>query len=319
MTTTVENSASPEPPPLTPCLPKGRNPLCSLQNLKDVTLSPLAVTLVFLLTGMYINCVAQVWAQYRSKQIDASTLPDVGFDILPSFDPLLADLATYGAMLITLVRFFFGVTANNHRIRRHIFRRHIFCLGTLFFFRAFSIISTMLPNPADYCVTDVQYSPWYEALRILSGATVTCADVMYSGHTVNITLCSMTWHCYSHVVPINSFDPLFSKFGPLANKLGELQRLTTVKAVVWASTFLGYCFIIGSRFHYTLDVFIGSLLTITFFKFHQSRIRLAHLNDTWFNKIILWSETGAEDMVWFRENLSIANDEFNHAIKLELV
>jgi len=114
-------------------------------------------------------------------------------------------------MFLTLVRFFLGVTANNFRIRRHIFRRHIFCLGTLFIFRAFSIISTMLPNPADYCVTDVQYSPWYEAFRILSGATVTCADVMYSGHTVNITLCSMTWHCYSHVVPLTSFDPLFSK------------------------------------------------------------------------------------------------------------
>jgi len=65
----------------------------SFQNLKDIILSPLAVTFVYLFTGMYINCVAQVWAQYRAKQIDASTLPDVGFDILPSFDPLLADVA----------------------------------------------------------------------------------------------------------------------------------------------------------------------------------------------------------------------------------
>jgi hypothetical protein len=113
----------------------------------------------------------KVWAQYRSKLIDAKTLPDIGFDILPEFHYLLADVACYGAMLVTFVRFFFGVTLNNFRIRRHIFRRHIFCLGTLFFFRAFSIICTMLPNPADYCVTDVEYSPWYEAFRILSGAT----------------------------------------------------------------------------------------------------------------------------------------------------
>ncbi|GMI09486.1 hypothetical protein TrRE_jg1569 [Triparma retinervis] len=263
--------------------------------------------------------VSVVWAQYRSKLIDAKTLPDIGFDMLPEFHHLLADAACYGAMFATTVRFFFGVTLNNFRIRRHIFRRHIFCLGTLFFFRAFSIICTMLPNPADYCVTDVEYSPWYEAFRILSGATVTCADVMYSGHTVNITLCSMTWHCYSHVVPLTSFDPLFSKFGRLTNKLGELQRFTTCKAIVWGLTLLGYSFIIGSRFHYTLDVFIGSLLTIAVFKFHQSRIRLAHLNDTWFNRIILWSETGAEDMVWFRENLSTANDEFNDATKMEMV
>ena len=109
------------------------------------------------------------------------------------------------------------------------------------------------------------------------------------------------------------------QFGRLTNKLGELQRFTTVKALVWGLTLLGYSFIIGSRFHYTLDVFIGSLLTIAVFKFHQSRIRLAHLNDTWFNRIILWSETGAEDMVWFRENLSVVNDEFNDATKMEMV
>jgi len=281
--------------------------------------SPLAVTFVYLFFGMYINCVAQVWAQYRSSQIVAETLPDIGFDLLPEFNHVLADVFCYGAMLATVVRFFFGVTFNNHRIRRHIFRRHIFCLGTLFFFRAFSIISTMLPNPADYCKTDVTGSPWIEAFRILSSQTVTCADVMYSGHTVNITLCSMTWHCYSHVVPISTFDPFFARFGRLTNKLGELQRFTFTKCIVWGLTVMGYCVIIGSRFHYTLDVFIGSLLTIAVFKFHHSRIRLAHLNDTWFNRIILWSESGAEDLVWFRENMSLANDEFTEAAKMQMV
>jgi hypothetical protein len=37
----------------------------------------------------------------------------------------------------------------------------------------------------------------------------------------------MTWHTYSHVVPITTFDPLFSMGGRLQNKLGDLERMTT--------------------------------------------------------------------------------------------
>ncbi|GMH85242.1 hypothetical protein TL16_g10167 [Triparma laevis f. inornata] len=294
------STPSPPPPTLIPCLPSGglKN-LFTLKNLKDIITSPLFVTFLWLFFGMYVNCVVQVYAQYRSSQIDAHTLPDVGFDILPMFDPALADAACYGAMFLTLVRFFFGLTPSNHRIRRQIFRRHIFCLGTLFIFRSFSIISTMV----NYCITDVQYSPFYEAFRIISGQTVTCADVMYSGHTVNITLCSMTWHCYSHITPLTTFDPLFSKFGRLTNKLNDLERFTTCKFFVWIFTFIGYCFIIGSRFHYTLDVFIGSLLTIAVFKVHHARLRTAHLSQTWFNRLVCWMEKDAEDIMEYRRQL----------------
>ena len=85
------------------------------------------------------------------------TLPDIGFDILPVWPSYLADLACYSYMLSTLVRFFFGHTSTGLRLRRHIFRRHILLLGSLFWVRAFSIISTMLPNPASYCTTDVEH------------------------------------------------------------------------------------------------------------------------------------------------------------------
>ncbi|GMH61696.1 hypothetical protein TrVE_jg13095 [Triparma verrucosa] len=291
-------------PSLWPCLPEGgcKN-MFTLQNLKDVVTSPLFVTFLWLFFGMYVNCVVQVYAQYRSSQINASTLPDVGFDLLPTFSPLLADLACYGAMLLTLLRFFFGLTSSNSRIRRHIFRRHILCLGCLFLLRSASIISTMLPNPADYCITDVQYSPFYEAFRILLGQTVTCADVMYSGHTVNITLCSMTWHYYSHVVPLTTFDPVCGGWGRLTNKVGDLERFTTCKIMVWIFTFVGYAFIIGSRFHYTLDVFIGSLLTIVVFKVYYARLRTAHLSGTWFNRLVCWMERGAEDIEEYKRGL----------------
>lgn len=270
--------------------------------------SPLAVTFLYLLVCMYGNCVVQVYAQYRSEKINAETLPDIGFDILPDIHHKWADIWCYGMMGITFVRFCFGFTSDGCRIRKHIFRRHIFCLGTLFLFRAFSIISTLLPNPLLECETDVTGSPFYEAFRIMAGATVTCADVMYSGHTVNITLCAMTWHNYSHVVPIFDWDPLFGWNGRTTNKLGDLERLTTVKLFVWIFAALGYVFIVGSRFHYTLDVFIGLLLTVAIFKYHHMMLRTSHLKKSMFARLISWLEKDSEDLQWYVKYLSKVND-----------
>ena len=42
-------------------------------------------------------------------------------------------------------------------------------------------------------------SPSSSGIMILAGQEVTCADVLYSGHTVNLTLCALIWHYYSHV------------------------------------------------------------------------------------------------------------------------
>ena len=93
---------------------------------------------------------------------------------------------------------------------------------------------------------------------------MTCADVMYSGHTVNITLCAMTWHTYSHVVPLTKFDPICAlRFGrsvtdmdlpPVRNEMGEALRWTSLKIVIWTVASVGYVLIIATHFHYTLDV-----------------------------------------------------------------
>jgi hypothetical protein len=346
------------PPPLGPGMPDKNQSW--FDHLKGTVTAPVTATFAYLFVCMYINCVVQVYAEYRAQELltfnvdfhlydsngDALTdatsykasinggemqdlaspdftatvhmkpkiLPDIGFDALPDIDPLWADVMVYFAMLMTMVRFLFGVTDDNKRIRRHIFRRHIFNLGTLFILRAFAIISTMLPNPLESCKPVVTGSPWVEAFNILNGSVVTCADVMYSGHTVNITLCAMTWHCYSHVVPLTSFDPLFEKFGRVSNKLGDLERITTIKLCIWVFAFVGYICIIGSRFHYTLDVFIGMILTVATFKYHQLMIRTCHLKDTWFNKIISWSETDASDLQAYRKNLSEVNSVRNSSM-----
>ena len=119
---------------------------------------------------------------------------------------------------------------------------------------------------------------------------------MYSGHTVNITLCALTFRYYSHRAPLTTFDPLFSGSGPLTDKVGDLRRWTTAKLLVWVGAGWGYVFIVASRFHYTLDVFIGAVLAIVIFKFYMSRIRTAHLSGSWFDRLLVWIERGAEDV-----------------------
>ena len=134
---------------------------------------------------------------------------------------------------------------------------------------------------------------------------------MYSGHTVNMTLCGLAWHTYSHVVPIcDGFDPLYArnpictgKPPKVTTELGEMVRWTTTKIVAWAVVGVGYIVIIATHFHYTLDVFIGCLLTVFVFKYYLNYVRTAHLRDNFLNRIFVWLEDGADDIVLYRENL----------------
>ena len=305
---------------------------CTLTFWKNLLTSRLVLVAVYFIFCMYINCVSQVYVQHRAWEYfnhdlqNATVLPDIGFDIFPHITENAigsmnwADFITYAIMASTLIRFIFGITREGHRLRGHILRRHIFALGTLFLLRAFAILSTLLPNPLDGCEETLGLSeetlgknPWIEGWRILGGQVVTCADVMYSGHTVNITLCAMTWHTYSHVVPLTKFDPICAlRFGrsvtdtdlpPVRNEMGEALRWTSLKIIVWIVAGVGYVLIIATHFHYTLDVFIGAILAIVVFKFYLSYVRTAHLRDNNLNRFLVWLEDGADDILEYRRNL----------------
>jgi len=291
----------------------------------DLVTSPIAATAVYFITCMYLNCVSQVYVQRRAwdyfdGDLDYSKLlPDVGFDAIPEItgtalftDMNWADFVTYSIMAVTAVRFFFGVApSTNARLRQHILRRHLFALGTLFILRSFAILSTLLPNPLDSC-EDPKLGdyPWIEGLKVLAGQVVTCADVMYSGHTVNITLCGLDWHLYSHAVPLTQFDPLYARnpcltgtAPPVMCKTGVMLRMTTAKVLAWVVVGVGYIIIIGTHFHYTLDVFIGALLSIFVFKYYITYARAAHLCDNTLNRIVVWLEHEAEDLIEYRTEL----------------
>jgi len=139
-----------------------------------------------------------------------------------------------------------------------IFRRWLFMLGSLFFLRGISIIVTMLPNPLPNCETEAaKYNPFVGGIKILMGEITTCADVLYSGHTVNLSLCALIWNEFSSMPGAKLFDwdPLgnfFSRGKPAINEAGHRVRTTTTKALVWAYTIVGYVMIIATKFHYSI-------------------------------------------------------------------
>jgi len=159
--------------------------------------------------GMYFNTLAQVYVQKRSEHFKVipdqflmnatarrrvNTLPDLGFDLLWHVPASwVADSLVFGSMLATVVRFVptpMGAT---------ILRRWLFILGTLFFLRGIAISVTMLPNPYHECnSTADEARPWLAGLMLILRKQETCADVLYSGHAVNLTLCALVWHYYSH-------------------------------------------------------------------------------------------------------------------------
>ena len=256
----------------------------NIRNGKRFISWQMVVVFLYCFCGVYFNTVMQWYVQRRSQVFATlpkkynfttadlelfTTLPDIGFDF---FDWIgLQD--TYAFKLGTNLPDYMILSINFCTVSRFILtpmgatiqRRWGFNLGTLFFFRGISIVATMLPNPLQSCTTDaMNYGAFEAAFRILSGELVTCADVLFSGHTVNCVLAGLVWHTYSHKIGVRLFRAKCDPIGavcccstPVENEAGRLVRATTEKILMWIWVIITLLIIVATRFHYTIDVIIG--------------------------------------------------------------
>jgi len=163
----------------------------------------------------------------------------------------------------------------------------------MFLFRGFAIIATALPNPDYTCVPRITYpeNVWLEAVQVFLKVDLTCQDVLYSGHTVAITLAML------FVAKYSSKSPWSSSF---LSGSGWFSRQGMLRMACMAYTFFGYYCIIASHFHFTVDVFIGSLMScIVFISYHHAievaPLRMRHTFSPY--RFLLWFEQPALDMI----------------------
>jgi len=250
------------------------------------------LSFLMVLLAIWIDCLAQVYLQlhpYPIAHVDCKVPPplfDIGFYFLGEWKSAHAVNWTLCIFFgLTVVRFV--VITGPFSMRWTVARRWLLCTGILFLLRGFSIICTILPNPDPYCVSNVERGNIFLlALEVVVGIKVTCRDVLYSGHTVHFTLCALIWRDYSPLCPLWTTN--FCRRWKFSHIFGYITAV------------FGYIVIIGTHFHYTVDVWIAFWMTYFVWSYYHEVIKASIFHTSWLMRFITWLERHATDLRYWR-------------------
>jgi hypothetical protein len=130
------------------------------------------------------------------------------------------------------------------------FRRFFLVWACANCLRTLCIILTVLTNPYLECQSKPLSNLFSDAFAIFTAQRQSCGDVFFSGHSVGYTLSCLMWLTYRR--------RRFS--GKYRNLITMLHVALTTLYVI----FIVVCLVvlIATKFHYSVDVFIGSFLSI---------------------------------------------------------
>ncbi|CAF1081039.1 unnamed protein product [Adineta ricciae] len=263
---------------------------------------PLVVSLFLFLVSLYINSLVQVLAD-RNSPYWIPALPDIGHRLLPywTYFPV-NNYYLLASFVLVIIRYIF-----QRDIRLIVFRRWLFLQAAMFIMRSVSIYVTSLSVPLPGCNTTATGSPPVEAFYIMFLIHETCGDVLFSGHTVTLTLCALAWTTYSKGEEYYPIRWLWSRikktneetvshrsgwFYPKLDSTGDPLSFYLTSILVWVFTVIGYLLIIATRFHYTVDVFLGFLLSqLTWKTYHYYIKTLAERRNIVITRFFLWFES----------------------------
>ena len=201
---------------------------------------------IYFISCAYFMAIFQVIAD-RKNPGPINALPDFGFDILPYLPYYnLADIYVHLYLVLVLIYLFFICDHFQTAMRRF-----LWVMGTLYLLRSFTITFTILPTPFEGCelpLGDSQHRIMSESLfsiafKIITLRYSTCGDVLYSGHTMTLTLSTLLLHIYSTNI--------------------------LIKISAWIINIIGMLLIIATHFHYSDDVVIAFFLTILSFMIYH--------------------------------------------------
>jgi len=271
---------------------------CGEDTWKDIQLR-MWFSLSWLLFALYVTGVTNIVADKRTKNLHLKRLPDLGFEIADKLSPnwahwdTAADTTVGCTMVLVLLRVMFDSSLQ----RITILRRVLFLNGCMFLLRSLVVSSTNLPNPFQKCDRIEWGNTFVDAFYVMFHIKSTCADVFYSGHTVNVTLAALTMKEY--VYKTN----------------GDWWNWSQV-AFVWFCTFVAYYSIVVTNFHYTIDVEIALTIVFMLWDYYHTWIRSPFLMTRmgWRSDFLTWFEGGARrDTSYFDSR----DPAFNHSGVLE--
>lgn len=190
-----------------------------------------------MMSNALIGVLIQRFVGGRNSE-SAAPLLDLGFELLPFIHPKslgisIPDLCSLLSATLVAMSLVVEFSTPNATI---LLRRVLIISGLAYLGRAVSIPQTLLPNPDASCVPSLSNdSVLLSAIFVPFGAAVTCADVFYSGHTIPISCALMVWTDYM-----------------------RNNRLRWLGIAVSSMALVG---IVATRFHYTVDVFYGMMVT----------------------------------------------------------
>lgn len=197
---------------------------------------------MFVLVCTYIVALANAYADQDGVNPNWNStvlLPDVGLKIMgPIYKSLhlpdqLPDYFVYVSLILIFIRIF---TLRKRSIT--VLRRFFFITGLSYLLRAPSVVMTVLPYSYLACVRNPNPNIFAYAFEILLQIKVSCGDVFFSGHSIFVTLSALFFIRYS-------------------------SAKAWIPVVVFSVT--GLCSIVFSYYHYSIDVFFGTLSVCTIF------------------------------------------------------
>lgn len=190
-------------------------------------------TLGIYLLISYANLLSSINIFY--PQYANYVLFDIGFTYLPTVNPIIPDLI--------LIFYYIYFTIKWFLIHKPLLSKFYIQLSLLFFMRLVAFNITYLPPINDDCVGNINDGfKW-----ITPYVGYACFDNMFSGHTVHMTLLTLFTIHYSE----NWYEKI-------------IVKLSYIPYLI---------LIVASRLHYSVDVWIGTLLSILlFYVYYEEKI-----------------------------------------------
>jgi membrane-associated phospholipid phosphatase len=211
-----------------------RKHLLILKDCKPVkpTLQRFGAVVVFYLFSLYIMSVTVVVAGMRYPR-QGGELPDLGFAVLPALHKeQYPNKILMICLFCSLVRFIF------HRKGITMMRRFMAIHAITALLRCVTLVATSYPDPSfvcrDYQPADNPTIFW--KTTVYNNLSMTCGDLMPSGHTLFFIILALIWHRYCNFAE---------------------------KCIFWVLSLAGCLSLIVTRLHYTNDVLIAVYVAIT--------------------------------------------------------